>query len=87
MTTSATFTEVKRGVPRSQFPYPLSGSIERTVDATLTKNGEVVREKHMTFKIVFNGTNLVNLTDVDTDDTWVVDLSLRGVKGRLNRGP
>jgi hypothetical protein len=87
MTTSATFTEVKRGVPRSQFPYPLSGSILRTVHATLKKDGEVVREKHMTFIIVFNGTNLVTLTDKDTGDSWDVDLSLRGVKGRLNKRP
>ena len=39
-------------------------------------------------EIVFNGTNLVTLTDVDTQESWQVDLSLRGVKGRLQkRGP
>jgi len=86
MTTSAIFTAVERGVPRSENPYPLSGSILRTVDATLKKDGDVVREKHITFEIVFNRTNLVTLRDVDTGDTWAVDLALRGVKGRLRRG-
>jgi len=87
MTTSAIFTAVERGIPRSEFPHPLSGSILRTVHATLAKDGEVVREKNMTFEIVFNGTNLVTLTDVDTKEAWEVDLSLRGVKGRLNKRP
>jgi hypothetical protein len=86
-TTSAIFTAVERAVPRSENPYPISGSIERTVDATLKKDGEVVREKHITFIIVFNGTNLVTLTDTETLDTWTIDLALRGVKGRLNRKP
>ena len=86
-TTSAIFTAVERGVPRSEDPYPLSGKIRRTVHAVLKKDGDVVREKNVTFEIVFNGTNVVMLKDVDTGEEWQVDLALRGVKGRLNRKP
>jgi len=85
MTTSAIFTAVKRGIPREDFAYPLGGTIERTVDATLMKDGELVREKHITFRIEFNGTNLVTMTDVVTKETWEVDLSLRGVRGHLKK--
>jgi hypothetical protein len=86
-TTSATFTAVERGVPRSQYPHPLSGSILRTVHVVVKKDGEIVREKNITFTIVFNGTNIVTLTDVDSGETWEVDLSLKGVKGRMNKRP
>ncbi len=87
MTTSAIFTAVKRGVPRENFSYPLGGTIERTVNATLKKNDEIVREKHITFIIEFNGTNLVTMTDKATKETWEVDLSLRGVRGHLKKRP
>ena len=87
MTTSAIFTAVERGVPREDFLYPLGGTIERTVDAILQKDGEVVREKHITFIIEFNGTNLVTMTDKATEVTWEVDLSLRGVRGHLKKRP
>jgi hypothetical protein len=86
-TTSATFTAVERGVTREENPHPLSGKIVRTVNAVLKKDGEIVKEKNFTFEIVFNGTNLVMLRDLDTGEEWEVDLTLRGVKGRMNRRP
>jgi hypothetical protein len=87
-TTSATFTNVTRQLPRSQNPYPVAGSIERTVNAVLTdEDGNILRQKNVTFTISFDGTNLATLQDVATGETWQVDLSLRGVKGRLNKKP
>lgn len=83
MTSSAVITDVVRGVPRVDHPYPLSGSITRTIHAVITIDGvEEVRDIVAT--ITFNGTQFVKMI-VDGVE-YDVDLAERNVNRRFPRG-
>lgn len=75
MTTSSVITDVVVGVPRSENPWPLSGTITRTIMITITNgpNGDVTRERTVT--IEFNGTQFATLTV--NGETFEVDLAAR----------
>lgn len=70
----STIEDVVVGVPRSENPWPLSGTITRHVEVTIVNgpNGDVTRER--TAVITFNGTQNVTITvngeefDVDLAD-------------------
>jgi hypothetical protein len=66
---------VVHGVPREDNPYPLSGTVTRSVTIVITNgpNGDETRER--TSVITFNGTQFATLT-VD-GETMEVDLSAR----------
>ena len=83
MTSSAVITEVVRGFPRADNPYPKSGSITRTIHAVITIDGvEEVRDFVTT--ITFNGTQFVKMI-IDGVE-YDVDLDDRNVKRRFPRG-
>jgi hypothetical protein len=74
--------DVVRGVPRSQFPYPLSGTITRTIHAVITIDGvEEVRD--VVTVITFDGDNTASLTV--NDESFEVNLDEQGVKRRYHR--
>jgi len=82
MTSSAVINDVVKGVPRSQYKYPLSGSITRTIHAVIVKDGvEEVRDVVST--ITFDGDNTATMT-VD-GESWEVNLDDRGVKKRFQK--
>jgi hypothetical protein len=82
MTSSAVISGVVRGVPRSENPYPLSGTITRTVHAVITVDGvEEVRD--IVAVIEFDGDNTATMT-VD-GDTWEINLDEKGVMHRFQR--
>lgn len=82
MTSSAVINDVVKGVPRSQFRYPLSGSITRTIHAVMVKDGvEEVRDIVAT--ITFDGDNTATMT-VD-GESWEINLDDRGVKKRFQK--
>lgn len=83
MDSQATITDVVRGVPRAENPYPLSGTITREIHLVLTKDGET-EERHITTVITFDGDQYVTL-DVDGTE-YEVNLAERGVKGRFRKG-
>lgn len=57
-----TIEDVMVGVPRSENPWPLSGTITRHVQVTVVNgpNGDVTRER--TVVVTFNGTQTVTMT-------------------------
>ncbi len=67
--------DVVRGVPRSANPWPLSGSITRTVVVTIVNgpNGDETRTRDVT--IVFDGTQFAAITV--NGETFVLDLAAR----------
>jgi hypothetical protein len=82
MTSSAVINQVVRGIPRSENPYPLSGTITRTVHAVITVDGvEEVRD--IVAVIEFDGDNTATMT-VD-GDTWEINLDEKGVMHRFQR--
>lgn len=87
MESSAVITQVVRGIPRAQNPWPLSGMITRTIKAVRTKEGEEPVEKNITTKITFNGTQFVTLivNDGTGDVEYDIDLAERNVKKRFQR--
>ncbi len=83
MTSSAVIADVVRGVPRADHPYPLLGSITRTIHAVITNDGvEEVRDIVVT--ITFDGDNTATMT-VDKE-SWQINLDDRNVKRRFPRG-
>jgi len=83
MTSSAVISDVVRGVPRVDHPYPLSGSITRTIHAVITIDGvEEIRDIVVT--ITFDGDNTATMT-VD-GESWQINLDDRNVKRRFPRG-
>lgn len=76
MSSSATITDVVVGVPRSQNPWPLSGSITRSITVTITR-GDRTETRTRTVTITFNGTQFATLTV--GDETFEVDLAARAV--------
>jgi hypothetical protein len=83
MTTSAVITEVVRGVPRAENPYPKSGSITRTIHAVITIDG-AVEVRDFVATITFNGTQFVKMI-IDGVE-YDVDLAERNVNRRFPRG-
>lgn len=83
MTTTAEIEDVVHAVPRRENPYPLSGSITRTVHVIVKEGEEVLRERDVTTVITFNGTQFVTLL-VDGEE-YSIDLSQREVKGRFHK--
>jgi hypothetical protein len=82
MTSSAVITNVMRGVPRADNPYPKSGTITRTIHAVRTVDGvEEVRDVVAT--ITFDGDNTATMT-VD-GESWEINLDDRGVKRGFGR--
>lgn len=82
MQSAATITDVVRGVPRSENPYPLSGTITRTIHAEITVDG-VTEVRDVVTTVTFNGTQFVTMT-VDGVD-YEVDLAERNVNRRFQR--
>ena len=87
MESTATHTNVVRGVPRAENPWPLRGTITRMIHAVRTKDGEDPVEKNLTVTITFNGTqNVKMLVDDGTDVVeYDIDLAERNVKKRFQR--
>lgn len=82
MESSAVITDVVRGVPRSEYPYPLSGTITRTIHAVITVDGtEVVRDIVVT--VQFDGDNTATMTV--GNESWEINLDDHGVQRRFQR--
>jgi hypothetical protein len=84
MTVDVYWEDVVHLQPRSEHPYPESGSIRREIFVEVTKDGVVVGGKDVTTVITFNGTQYVTMT-VDGEPVEV-DLAQREVKGRWHFG-
>jgi hypothetical protein len=80
MTVDVHWDDVVHLQPRSEHPYPESGSITREIFVEVTKDGEVVGGKDVTTVITFNGTQYVTMT-VDGEEIEI-DLAQREVRGR-----
>ena len=83
MEMEATHTDVVRGVPRADNPYPLSGTITRQVHVVVMEGEEVVGERDVTAIITFNGTQFASML-VD-GETFEIDLADRGVRCGMRR--
>ena len=79
MSSEISIDAVVRGVPRSEHPYPLSGSITRHMKVVVTKDGQVVAERDVTAVTTFNGTQFATVKV--GPDSWEVDLSQGRVRG------
>jgi hypothetical protein len=75
LSSSSVVTDVIRGLPRGDNPYPLSGSISRTLTINIVSgpNGDETRTREVT--IVFDGTNIAILTV--NGEIFEVDLDAR----------
>lgn len=82
MTGTAEIQDVVRGVPRSEYPYPLSGTITRNMHVEITVDGST-EERDIVAVITFDGTRYATLTV--NGEAFEVDLEERGLKGRLQR--
>ena len=84
MSGTSIITDVIHGVPRSEYPHPLSGSITREIEVTITNgpNGDETRSR--TVVITFNGTEFPEMT-VD-GEPFDVDMSAPGGPKPFRRG-
>ena len=82
MESTAVIKDVVRGVPRADFPYPLEGTITRTIHAVITIDG-ATEERDIVAVITFDGDNTATMT-VD-GESWEIDLDDKGVKQRIQR--
>jgi hypothetical protein len=82
MESSAVMTTVVKGVPRADNPYPLSGSITRTIHAVITTDN-VEEIKDVVTTITFDGDKMATM-NVD-GEIFEVNLDDRGVKKRFQR--
>lgn len=82
MESSAVITNVVRGVPASENPYPLRGTITRTIHAVITIDG-VQETRDIVAVITFDGDSTATMT-VD-GETYEIDLTNRGVNRRFHR--
>ena len=75
MSSTSVITDVVRGLPRADNPYPLSGTITRNISITIVNgpNGDETRTR--TVVITFNGTQFATLTI--NGETVEVDLAAR----------
>jgi hypothetical protein len=83
MTNSGVITDVVRGVPRADNPYPKSGTITRTIHAEITVDGEK-EVRDIVATITFDGDNTATIT-VD-GESWEINLDDRNVNRRFQRG-
>lgn len=83
MTVDVTWDDVVHLYPRSENPYPMSGTVTREILVEVTRDGEVVGGRDVTAVITFNGTQFVTL-DVDGQE-YEIDLAQREVKRRWRR--
>jgi hypothetical protein len=83
MNSAVTWNDVVHGVPRSDNPYPLSGSITRSITVVIVNgpNGDETRSR--TAVVTFNGTQFATLT-LD-GETIEIDLSTRSGKSPFRR--
>jgi len=72
----STFANVVRAVDRAAQPWPLSGTITRTIEATRTDVAGTAVTRTRTTVLTFNGTRMATLT-VD-GELFEVDLGARG---------
>ena len=72
-----------RGVARDKDAYPLSGTITRDINVSVTGGGRADRTKHREVVITFNGTNLVTMTV--NGEAFEVDLSTRRGRNPVRR--
>jgi hypothetical protein len=81
---SLVIDDVVRAVDRSAHPWPLSGTITRTVEITITNgpNGDETRTR--TVVITFDGTQFATLT-IDGEPANDVDLATREGRNPLRR--
>ncbi len=83
-----TIEDVVRGVPRDENPWPLSGTITRSITVVITNgpDGDVTREH--TVVVTFNGTQFATLTV--NGEEFVLDLAAlqsdRAVRRRQHNG-
>ena len=82
MESSAVITTVVRGVPRADHPYPISGSITRTIHAVITID-DVETVKDIVATITFDGDNTAIMTI--GEESWEIDLDDRGVRRMFQR--
>jgi hypothetical protein len=77
---STTVSDVVVAIPRNLNPWPLSGTVYFSVNATRTREGmrSVNHTVALTARVVFNGTNRVRL--VVGDDEYTLDLFTRTVE-------
>ena len=80
MESSGVIEDVVRGVPRKDNPYPLSGTITRTIHAVITTDG-VEEVKDLVVVITFDGDNTATMT-VD-GETFEINLDDKGLKKRF----
>ncbi len=79
-----TIEAVVRGVPRDVNPWPLSGTITRSITVNITNgpNGDVTRER--TVVVTFNGTQFATLT-LDNGEVFEIDLAARASDRAVRR--
>ena len=75
MSGDVTITDVVVGVPRSENPWPLSGTITRVVEATILNGPNGDRTVERTVVVTFDGTQFATL-EVN-GETFVIDLADR----------
>lgn len=80
MESSGVIENVVRAVPRKDNPYPISGTITRTIHAVITTDG-VSETKDLVVVITFDGDNTATMT-VD-GETYEINLDDKGVKNRF----
>lgn len=83
MSMSAVITDVVRALPRAENPWPISGTISRSVIVIITNgpNGDVTIERNAV--ITFNGTQFVAL--VVNGEEFEVDLGARDGQNPVRR--
>ena len=81
MSGSSIITDVVHRLPRSEYPYPLSGSIAREVHVVVMEGDEVLGQRDMTAFVIFNGTQFATMTV--NGETFQIDLAQRHVQGRF----
>jgi hypothetical protein len=84
LTSSTLLEDVVVGVPRAEFPWPLSGAMTHMIEATrLGPDGEETRSWIVT--VTFNGTRYPELTV--GGDAFELDLGARDGDRPIRRGP
>lgn len=73
-----TYANVVVALPRSQNPWPLSGTVTRTITVTITAGEDNGRTITRTATVTFNGTSMVPLTIGDS--TFTIDLANRRIR-------
>ncbi|MEN8376182.1 MAG: hypothetical protein ABFS34_12100 [Gemmatimonadota bacterium] len=74
MSSTSLIQDVVVGVPRAEFPWPLSGTITREIEATIT-TPDGVRTRQRTVVVDFNGTQFAEMTV--NGETFELDLDAR----------